>query len=123
MVGTGSFIVVAKGAHNWTRGRAIKDPTNALREGREEIGGVDPSIEASNAACTRFIKGYGIPYISSRSPNRNDRVESSSGGMDISGILYLPSNFWIIPGLGGASRSTIICTIGFIRQEILGVVG
>lgn len=45
-------MVAAGGADDRTRSRAIKDPEDALGEGREQMEGVDPGFEARNKACT-----------------------------------------------------------------------
>lgn len=90
MVGTRSYTVAARGANNRTKGKAIKDPIDALRESGVETGEVDPGIQISNAACARSIKRFDILEISSRRPDRSNRVGNSSG-------LQIPLGSHILP--------------------------
>lgn len=85
-VGTSSCTIASGGTHDDTRGRAIRDPTDALAEGGDEIGGVDPGIKARNSTCTRFINGSIVMDISSRSSDRSNKPRRSSGGTDTSRI-------------------------------------
>lgn len=102
-------------------GGALSDLADTLEEDKKDMGGVNPSVEASNATYARSIKGSDIMDISSKSPDGIDRVERSSGGTDTSRISYLPSSTKAMRSQGGASRSMIIYTIAFMRQRTPGV--
>lgn len=112
---TRSCTVAAGGADYGTRGKAIRDPAEALGEGRDKTGGVHPGIETSNIACYRSIRGSDILDISSKIPDRSNKVERSRGGTDIFGISYSPRSIDAMQGQGRVSRSTVIYTMSSMR--------
>lgn len=91
MVDIGSSTVAAEETSNWAIGGVIKDPVDALGEGKEETEGVDPGIDICKAMFARSIKGSDILDISSRSPDRSNRSGRSSGCKHTSAISNLPS--------------------------------
>lgn len=115
MVGSWSYTVAAGGSDDGTRVRAIRDPADVLGEDREEMGGVDPSVKASNTACARSIKGSDVLDISSMCLDGSDRAGRSRRGTDTSGISYLLRSIDTKWGQERSPGSTVICTIASIR--------
>lgn len=99
----------------------IRDPEDALGDGRDKIGGVNPGIETNNAMCARSIRELDVLDISYKSTDRSKRMGRSSRGTDTSRILYLPKSIDTIWGQRRASGSMVICTITSIRRETLGI--
>lgn len=123
MVGIENYTIALGGINNGMIGGAIRDPANMLGEGREETGGVDPSIGTSKAIFPRSIKGTNILEISSKSPNGSNRAGRSSGGKDNSDISNSPSIVKTMHGQEGASRSMVIYAIASTRRGTPGIMG
>lgn len=111
VVGIESCIMAVGGVMDGTRGRAIKKLVKSLGDIGAKMARVEPGIDSSNTTVPRSINGSDIPDTSSK--YWTARI---LGGYKITSRI---SNYFgtieNAPKYGGASESTVICTMTSIR--------